>query len=306
MLVKRGTLLLKVETTPGTEITPAVTDAILVEGEVTMAFEGVRTLEQNPEKSTLGREEDIQAGHLMRFEFAVAMKGSGAAGTPPEIGEALRCCGLGQTIVASTSVTYQPVSTAFEYCTIYYYHAGKLQKAIGCQGTFTLAFTVDDKVMVNFSFIGKDAGDTDVALATGTYDATSPLAFIGATVALGGFTPKVSAINFDLGNQIETPPDANDTDGYSDIIIVDRDMVGDVDPEHTLKATNDWIADWEAATSINVTTGAVGSTAGNIITASWPTARYRSIDFASRNGLRSLAIPFRAVGDDAAFDLAFT
>lgn len=306
MLVKRGTLLLKIESTPGQENPPIASDAILVEGEVTMSHDGVRTIEQAPEKSTLGKEEDIQAGHLMRFEFSVAMKGSGTAGTPPEIGEALRACGLGETIVALTSVTYEPVSTAFEYCTIYYYHAGKLQKAIGCQGNVNFTFSTEDKVMANFSFLGKDAGDTDVALVNGTYDATSALPFIGAAVDIGGYTPKVSAINFDLGNDIQTPPDANDSEGYSDIIIVDRDMTGDVDPEHTLKATQDWINDWKTNAVKSVTTGPVGTNGGNIVQLTVPSGRYRNIDFASRNGLRSLAIPFRAIGDDLAFDLIFT
>lgn len=306
MLVKRGTLLLDIEGSYGVDASPVAADAILVEGEVAMSHDGVRTLEQAPEKATLGKEEDIQAGHLVRFEFAVAMKGSGAAGTVPEVGKALRACGMGETIVASTSVTYAPVSASLESATIYYYHAGKLQIALGCVGNVNFSYSVDDKVMANFSFVGHDGGDTDVALLSGTYDATSPLKFIGAAVSTGGYSPRVSALNFDVGNQVELPPDANSSDGYSDIIIVDRDMVGSFDPEHTLKATQDWIADWKNQVSKSITTGLVGTDAGNRVTLTCPTARYRNIDFTSRNGLRSLDIPFRAVGDDSAFSLAFT
>jgi len=306
MLVKQGTLLLKIESAYGVDASPIAADAILVEGEVGMSYDAVRTIEQAPEKATLGKEEDLYAGNLVRFEFGVAMKGSGAAGTAPEIGQALRACGLDETIVASTSVAYAPVSTAIESATIYYYHAGKLQIALGCRGNVDLAFGTDDKIMANFSFVGKDGGDSDVAIVAGTYDSTSPIAFIGASVDVGGYAARVSNLSLDVGNQVEFPPDANAADGYSDIFIVDRDMTGSIDPEHTLKATEDWIGDWKSMVDKAVTTGVVGTTAGNLVQLTVPTARYRSIEFASRNGLRSLEIPFRAVGDDSAFTLTFT
>ncbi len=76
MLVKQGTLLLKIEGTYGVEEAPAAGDAILVEGEVGMSYDAVRTIEQAPEKATLGKEEDLIAGNLVRIKMRdIADKG---------------------------------------------------------------------------------------------------------------------------------------------------------------------------------------------------------------------------------------
>ncbi|MCK7495178.1 MAG: hypothetical protein MZW92_31855 [Comamonadaceae bacterium] len=44
----------------------------------------------------------------MQLTFDVEIKGSGAAGTAPELGVLLKGCGFGETVVAVTSVTYAP------------------------------------------------------------------------------------------------------------------------------------------------------------------------------------------------------
>jgi hypothetical protein len=306
MLVKREVIAVKIESVYNTDPTPDATNAILVET-IDPSYEGVRMLPRAPLKSSLGKEQSIHAGNLIKIGFSVEVKGSGTAGTAPEIGVALRGCGLDETIVASTSVTYEPVSDSLESVTVYYYHDGKLQKATGCRGNIEFSFSVDDKVMATFEFTGHDAGDSDVTLLVGTYDSTVPPPFVDVAFATGSYSAVISALNLNLGNEVATPPDANASDGYSEIIIVDRDVTGSFDPEHTLKATEDWIADWKNGTSKNIVTGSIGSTAGNIFALTIPTAYYNDAPgFADRDGLRTLEIPFGAVGDDAAFDLAFT
>lgn len=305
MLVKREVIALKIETTYNTEAAPAAGDAILVEN-LNPTYEGVRMIERAPIKATLGKEQSVHAGNLVKLAFGVELKGSGAAGTAPEVGQALRACGLDETIVASTSVTYAPVSASLESATIYYYHDGKLQKITGARGTVSFAFSVDAKPMANFEFTGHDAGDSDATILSGTYDATVPPPFINAGFDVSGFAAVINSLNFNVGNVISTPQDANASDGYSEVLITDRDMTGDFDPEHTLKATQDWIAQWKAGTSRDITTGAIGGTAGNIIQLDIPTAYYRELSFAERAGRRTLGIGFGAVGDDSAFTLAFT
>ena len=305
MLVKKQVIGLEIESTYNTDPVPTGADAILVE-DLQFSYEGTRMLERAPVKETLGKEKSIHAGNLAKVTFSCEVKGSGAAGTAPEIGKALRACGLGETIVASTSVTYEPVSTGFESCTIYFWHDGKLQSLTGCRGNVDFSFSVDSKVMANFEFTGHDAGDSDVALPTGTYDSTVPPPFVNVAFATSGYAAVISALNLNLGNEISTPPDANATDGYSEIIIVDRDVTGSFDPEHTLKATEDWVADWKNGTNKNIVTGTIGTTAGNRFALTIPTAYYQELSFNDRDGLLALEVPFGAPGDDAAFDLVFT
>lgn len=305
MLVKREVVALAIEGTYNTEEAPDANDVILVEN-VSFSFEGARMHERAPVKSTLGKEQSTYAGALAKLSFSAELKGSGAAGTAPEIGNALRACGLGETVSASTSVTYAPVSTALESATIYYYQDGRLQKITGARGNVEFSLSVDSTIMANFEFTGHDGGDSDVTLLVGNYDAAVPPPFINVGFEVGSYAAVISALTLNLGNEIATPPDANAADGYSEVLIVDRDVNGSFDPEHTLKAAQDWIGAWKAGTLKEITTGAIGGTAGNIIELTVPTAYYREVSQGDRSGRRTLAIPFGADGDDSAFSLVFT
>ena len=61
------------------------------------------------------------------------LAGSGTAGTAPRYGALLQACGLSETIVASTSVTYAPVSSAFSSATIYFNNDGIRHILTGCR-----------------------------------------------------------------------------------------------------------------------------------------------------------------------------
>lgn len=305
MLVKREVVALAIESTYNTEEAPDANDVILVEN-VDFSYEGVRMHERAPVKSTLGKEQSVYAGSLAKLSFSAELKGSGAAGTAPEIGNALRACGMGETVVASTSVTYAPVSASVESATIYYYQDGRLQKMTGCRGTVELSLSVDSSIMANFEFTGHDLGDSDVTLLAGNYDTAVPPPFINASFSVGAYGAVISSLQLSLGNEIATPPDANASDGYSEVLIVDRDVNGSFDPEHTLKGIQDWIADWKTGAQKNITTGVIGSIAGNRIALTIPTAYYREIGQEDRESRRTLAIPFGATGDDSAMSLVFT
>jgi hypothetical protein len=80
----------------------------------------------------------------------VELAGSGTAGTAPAYGSILKACGFSETIVASTSVTYAPVSSSFSSVTIYYNVDGVRHKLTGCRGTFTLNGTVGDIPYIEF------------------------------------------------------------------------------------------------------------------------------------------------------------
>ena len=72
----------------------------------------------------------------------------------------------------------------------------------------------------------------------------------------------ISALAFDMSNQLAMPPSVNGTDGIGEIRIVGRDVNGSLDPEAVLKATEDFEADFTAGNALALTTGVVGGTAG--------------------------------------------
>ncbi len=305
MLTKRELIALKIESTYNTDSSPDGTDAMLVEN-VALSYEGARMVERNPIKPTLGKEQSIHAGNLVQITFDAEIKGSGTAGTAPEIGAALRACGFGETIVADTSVTYEPVSTAIESCTIYYYQDGKLNVITGARGTVEINLTVGDKGMASFTFTGHDGGDSDAALITATYDSTVPPPVINGSFSVGAYAAVISALTFNLGNEVVTPPDFNAPDGYSEVFIADRDMTGSFDPEDTLVATQDWVGDWKAGNTKAITTGVIGSAAGNRYQLDLTEAYYRELSQADRDNIRTRDLGLGCVGDDDAVNFIFT
>ena len=304
-LIKRELVLVEIESTYGTDPTPVGTDAVLVEN-VSWSHAGARMAERNPIKSTLGKEQSIYAGTLMEMSFDIEIKGSGTAGTAPEIGKLLRACGMGETIVASTSVTYAPISTAMESITVYFYEDGSRYILTGGRGTVSFAMATGEVGKASVTITGHIASPTDVALATPSYNSTVPSAMISVPFSAGGYSAVINSLSLDIGNEIATPGDISAADGYSEIIITDRDPSGSFDPEQTLIATADFIGDWKAGTSLNITTGAIGATGGNIYTLTAPTSFYREVSPSDRDGLRTMDITFGCAGDDAAFSLAFT
>lgn len=94
------TLLLKAETTPGTDASPTVgSDAVLCEDPVVTA--DLQSIETNEVTGSLDDRGSIRTGALGRATFTVIAKHSGAAGTAPEIGPSLRCCGMQETVTAA-------------------------------------------------------------------------------------------------------------------------------------------------------------------------------------------------------------
>jgi hypothetical protein len=154
MLVNREVILAAVESTYNVDVAPtAAADAILVENS-SWANENVNMVDRPAVRANIGTLKKIYAGALMTISFTCEMKGSGAIDTPPEIGVLLRGCGMGETINASTSVVYAPVSTGHESLTIYYFQDGTLRKLTGAVGNVKFTLASGGKPMAEFTFTG--------------------------------------------------------------------------------------------------------------------------------------------------------
>ena len=154
LLTTREVILAGIETTyqqdPGLT---AAAHAILVEG-LGWSNEGARMNERPATRPAMSKLQQVFGGSLKKLSFTCEVKGSGAAGTAPEIGPLLRLCGLGETIVGATSVTYAPASTGFASGTIYYYQDGMLRKLHGCVGTVTFNLETGGRMMASFEITG--------------------------------------------------------------------------------------------------------------------------------------------------------
>lgn len=100
MLTRRAAVLFKIESSEGVDASPSAgSDGVLVEApRLTFNPNVIDTNEVTP---SLDPADKIVGGMSVGFEFDIYLKGSGAAGTPPEWGKVLKCCGFAETITAS-------------------------------------------------------------------------------------------------------------------------------------------------------------------------------------------------------------
>jgi hypothetical protein len=115
-------------------------------------------------------------------------------------------------------------------------------------------------------------------------------------------------MSLDMGVSIAMPADLIGADAYGEIEITGRAVTGSIDPLAKVVATYNWVTKWKADTSVAITTGAVGGTAGNKWTLACPTAQYTELAHGDRDGIITRQVTFAAnesSGDDE-MSLAFT
>lgn len=297
MLVKNEVLLIKIESTYGTDAVPvAGTDAILVENPQWSHANSTMN-DRSIVRPSHGRLQQVYGGTLKQITFDVEVKGPGAsysASVLPEIDVPLRACGMGATLVAATSVTYAPVSSGFESATIYYYQDGTLHKLLGCFGDVQFTFEAGTYGKASFTFTGHASATTDVALPSPTLDTVLPPAVLNSAFTIGGYAAAISNIAFGLNNSIGMPKKIQAADGFGDLKLTGRDVAGSFDPEAVLVATNDFDAQWKAGTSLVLASGTIGSATFNKYKIDMPAVSYREYGPGDREGIRTYDMSFGA------------
>ena len=236
----------------------------------------------------------IPGTRLARISFKVEAKGSGAAGTAPAIGKLNKACGLGETVVASTSVTYAPVSAlaSIPTLTLALYMDGVRQQIRGARGNRKYVAKNGEPGMYEYEFVGIYDGVSDVALPTPSgVETTVPIALLSAQFTIASFAAFLSQISLDLGNVLEPRPDINKAEGYISTLLTKREPKGSFDPEMELVATHDFYGRWLAGTTGALTWRHTGS-AGNILIITAPVCQYTKIAPSDRNGIATLGADF--------------
>lgn len=112
-------LLLKVETTPGTDAVPTgAANAVLATNIELSPMEG-QDLSRDLERAFLGGQPTIPVDLHTKLKFRVEAEPSGSLATAPAWGPALRSGGVSQVINAGTNVVYNPISDGFQGVTIH-------------------------------------------------------------------------------------------------------------------------------------------------------------------------------------------
>jgi hypothetical protein len=302
VLTRRRTILAKIETSYGVDPTPTgSSNAILVRNlEIQPLLS--ETVSRELVRPYLGQSDQLLSQTRVEVTFEVEFAGSGTAGTAPAYGPVLRSCGMSETEVLSTSVTYAPESTGFESCTIYYHQDGIRHKVTGCRGTFEITGEVGQIPVISFTMTGIYSNPTDVSLPTPTYvNQEQPVLFKeGNTTNFSafGYAGCLMSYSFSLENNVIYRELVGCT---KEILITDRAPSGTVVIEAPTIAAKDFFAE---ATGPN--TGSItfqhGQTAGNIITTTTAQSDLGNLTYSDSDGIQMLNMPFIAIPTNAGND----
>ena len=257
----------------------------------------------------MGNYEVIPANTRVNVTFDVEMSGSGSAGTAPKYGAILKACGLSETVVSSTSVTYAPVTTPSDSVTLFVNYDGIRHKVTGARGTFSINCEVNNIPRISFSLTGIFNAPTDTALPTVTVsNQASPLIFKNGSTsnfAIFGFAAALQSWNFDFNNEVIYRELVG---GTKEVLITDRRPSGTAVIESPALSAHNFFTDY-TGTSTGTNTWLHGTVAGNKITVSCPQTDLGQPTYEESDGITMLSLPFMATPTASAnneFSLVYT
>lgn len=286
LLMRRRTVLAKIEAVYCTDPTPTgAANAILIKNLNQTPIEATM-LQRDSIRPYLGNFQDLVAAAYTKVDFEVELAGSGTLGTAPAFGALLRACGMSETISAGVSVTYAPVSTAFESNTLYINVDGVLHKMLGARGTFSLAMSAATIPTIKFSFSGLYGAITDTAIPTVTLTAWQqplPISNINTTgLTLQGYAGLVmSDLSIDIANTVTF---RSLVGGAESVVLTNRQPAGSITFESTTVAAKDWFTAARLATlgAFAVTHGTV---AGNKVAIAAPQVQVSAPKYSDKDGI---------------------
>ena len=308
LLSRKRLILVKTESTYGTDSTPAGTDALLVRNLDITPLSG-DVVSRDLIRPYMGNFDQLIGMTSVAINFEVELAGSGTAGTAPKYDAILKACGLAATIVSSTSVTYAPVSASFSSATIYFNVDGVLHKLTGCRGSMNMSCAVGAIPTLAFNLTGVYNSPTDTAAPAVTYSAqATPLIFReGNTSAFSFFSYSgiLQSVDFNLANDLVYRELVG---GTKETLITDRKPAGTVMIEAPTIATKDFFTTALASSTGNLTF-LHGTTAGNRVTFLASQVDVLNPTYQDQDSIMMLSVPYVAIPTTAGnneFSLAFT
>ena len=285
-LERKKAIAIKIESTSGTDSVPtAALNAMLVGNFQWNPLE-MNTEERDFVRAYLGNSESIAVSKWVEASFEIEIAGAGAAGTVPKYGPALRMCGFSETTSAGVSVTYAPVSGAFESASIYCNLDQLLHKSLFQMANVALMLDANKIPKFKFTTKGLYVPVTDTSAWAPVYTGfTKPLPVNKANtqLSLHSIAALVETLQLDVKNQVEYRSLYN----FEGVQITDRKPGGSVSLEATSVATKDWYA---AILATN--TGALnvvhGLTAGNIVEINAPATQLIRPKYGNSQGIAML------------------
>ena len=265
-------LLAKLETTYATDPTlTGAANAILAKNISINPMDGT-DVSRDLIRSYLGNQGTIPAELAVVIDFDTEIAGSGTAGTAPAWGPLMRGAGCAEVIVASTSVTYSPISDAMESVYIQFWIGATLHAAKGSRTQAKATLNAQGVPIIHWTFTGLFIDPSEVARPTPTLTGfKDPLLVTNVNTPI--FTVNAVSLvmrnySFDFGNKVEKRLLV----GSESVLITDRGESIDVQVEAVPVTTFNPYGLAKAQTRVPVIIRH-GTVAGNICTINAPTSQ---------------------------------
>lgn len=284
-------LLAKAETTYGTSSAPAGTDALLI-SDLDVEPLQLELKDRELIQGFYGNSAQLVSQRAVGIKFTTEVAGSGTAGTAPRWGCLMRACGFAETIVASTSVQYTPVSSGFESVTLDFRNDTIKHLITGARGTVEIEMEVGEVPKLNFEFTGLYAAPVDAARPSTTFSLQANPVVVNAentaTVSVHGYSACMNSFSLATENEIVYRQLAGCA---REVRLTGRKPKGEIMVELPTIASKDFFT-----LASNQTQGVIswthGGTAGNIVAFA---ANYCSFDAPSLedgDGIQHIKLPY--------------
>ncbi len=273
LLTKNQLLLAKTETTKGTDASPTAAANAVLSDIVDVTFD-ISKIASPEVRRSISASEERPGFRKVNFTIKTAVKGSGEAGTAPEISPLLQACGLKETI-SENNVSYAPVSGESDKknTTIYFYFDGRLIKGLGCVGNASVQLNPGEIGIITFEMQGTLAfnGDSTLPNSQEYQEVTAPIVELSG-LTFGSFeNAVVPSFTLETGNEIIDRMDINSAYGHHSSTIASRDPRWGANVEATTEAVKSWWGNFNGRVKEAISLH-VGSESGNKVEITIPKA----------------------------------
>jgi hypothetical protein len=304
----RKVILVKVETTPGTDAVPVASSDAFQAIDFKWGSAGKATTDQFDYAAPHYGARDVFNVSMQRdcmFDIPVV-----GGGTPlgTNYGAAMlalyRAGGHAAVVNASTSVVYTPVSTGEETASLYAYEDGLFRKMLFSRGSMKWAFAENKVPRCSVAMMGLYSTPTDSAMVTPTFATLQkPVGFgrANTVVTLGSLSLKCMSVDVDGGRM----------NAYRRLSGVEDIVPTDLKPTASLKFEMPTVAQKAIYTELEATTEQAlsivhGTVAGNVFTLAGPRTQISDITEEKERGRIFVTVKLELVPNSSGVPYSIT
>lgn len=203
-------LLIKQETTEGTDAVATAADVVMTEGSPVFTPKGNREAPDVAKPGVGPAPSGPMTGVYGELTFSVPLATAGSKGVAPKWSTLMKCCGWSETIVATTSVTYGLAAdpSASPSCSVTWREGRRTHKLLMARGRVSFSLDENKRPMLNFAFKGLKTAVADGAVIaqadatwTGWIDAI-PVNQANTTFSFAGASPPLRSLSVDQSDNV--------------------------------------------------------------------------------------------------------